>query len=160
MPLNTRRFDPHVDRAAAADLDRVAEPVDRRWLTDQDHVGANLALVEPVNDPRRAPGRIAFLVAGDEQRQRAGGVAEARQRGDIGRDGALHVVGAAADQQPVLDPRLEWVAGPAFARGHDVEVAGEAEMRRTLAPNRDHILGRPVGRLAQHPAVAGEAERR
>ena len=98
VPLHARHLDPHVDRAAAADLDRVAEPVDRRRLADQDHVRPDLPLVEPVDDPRRALGRIAFLVAGDQQRQRAGGFAEARQRGDIGRDRAFHVVGAAADQ--------------------------------------------------------------
>jgi hypothetical protein len=38
-------------------------------------------------------------------------------------------------------------------------VAGKAEMRRTVAPDRDHVLGRSVGRLAHCPAVAGEAER-
>ena len=38
-------------------------------------------------------------------------------------------------------------------------MAGKAEMRRAFAPDRDHVLGRPVGRLAHHPAVHGEAER-
>jgi len=38
-------------------------------------------------------------------------------------------------------------------------MAGEAEMRRAVAADRDHILGRAVGRLAHHPAMAGEAER-
>ena len=39
-------------------------------------------------------------------------------------------------------------------------MAGEAEMRRTVAPDGDHILGRAVGRLAHHPAMDREAERR
>ena len=38
-------------------------------------------------------------------------------------------------------------------------MAGEAEMRRAVAANCDHILGRPVGRFAHHPAVDVEAER-
>ena len=71
MALRARHVDPHVDRAAAADLDRVAEPVDRGRLADQDHVGADAALVQPVDDPRRAVGGIALLVAGDQQGERA-----------------------------------------------------------------------------------------
>ena len=40
-------------------------------LADQDHVGRDAALLEPVDDRDRAVGGGAFLVAGDEQRQRA-----------------------------------------------------------------------------------------
>ena len=40
MALRARHVDPHVDRAAPADLDRVAEPLDRGRLADQDHVRA------------------------------------------------------------------------------------------------------------------------
>ena len=160
VALNAGNVDPHVDRAAAADLDRVAEPVDRGRLADQDHVGADLPLVQPVDDPRRAVGGIAFLVAGDQQRQRALGLSDPRDGGDEGGDRALHVVGAAADQPAVDDLACERVDAPAFAGRDHVEVAGEAEMRRARAADRHHVLGRPVGRLAHHPAVHGEAERR
>ena len=69
MALDARHFDPHVDRAAAADLHRVAQPVDRGRLADQDHVGPDVPLVQPVDDPRRSVSRIALLIAGDQQRQ-------------------------------------------------------------------------------------------
>ena len=82
-----------------------------------------------------------------------------RQRGDISGDRALHVVGAAPDQQAVQDLSGERVAVPSFPRRHDVEMAGEAEVRRALAADRHHVLGRAVGGLAQHPPVDGEAER-
>jgi hypothetical protein len=55
--------------------------------------------------------------------------------------------------------RFERVARPAFAWRNHVEVAGKAEMRASLAACGDHVLGRAVGRLAEHPAVDGEAER-
>src|SRR5206468_180484 len=76
-----------------------------------------------------------------------------------GRDRALHVVRAAADQQSVLDISRERVTVPAVAGGNDVEVSGEAEVRRAFAPDRDHVFGGPVGRLAHDPAVTGETER-
>src|SRR5205823_4907398 len=72
---------------------------------------------------------------------------------------AFHVVGAAADEHSVLDRGRERVAVPAVAGRHYVEVAGKAEMRRSRAAHRDHILGRTVGRLAHNPAMHGEAER-
>ena len=53
----------------------------------------------------------------------------------------------------------ERIGAPALARRDDVEMAGEAEMRRARAADRDQILDRPVGRLADHEAVDGEAER-
>ena len=76
-----------------------------------------------------------------------------------GRNRALHVIGAATDQQAVLDLRGEGVAIPALARRNHVEVASKAEMRRAFAADRDHILGWSIGRLAHHPAMDQKAER-
>ena len=67
VALHARHLDPHVDRAAAADLHGVAEAIDRRWFADQDHVRADLPLVQPIDDSRRAKGGVAFLIAGDEE---------------------------------------------------------------------------------------------
>ena len=50
MALHAGHVDPHVDRAAPADLDDVAEPRLRGRLADQDHVGADAALGHPVDD--------------------------------------------------------------------------------------------------------------
>jgi hypothetical protein len=82
-----------------------------------------------LTDPRRAVGGIAFFVAGDEEGQGAGLLLDLTDGSDEGGDGALHVIGAAADQDPILYRRLEWVDAPILARWDDVEMACEAEMR-------------------------------
>ena len=138
--------DPHVDRTAPADLDGVAERGFAGGLADQDHVGTDAAFFEPVDDRDRAVARRAFLVAGDEQRERAVALRLGGGRGEGG-DGAFHVVGAAAGEQAVLDVRLERVGGPAFAGGDDVEVAGEAEVRRARSANGDEVFNRGSPRV-------------
>jgi hypothetical protein len=37
-------------------------------------------------------------------------------------------------------------------------MARKPEMRGAFAADRDHVLGRAIGRIAHHPAVDGEAE--
>jgi hypothetical protein len=115
--------------------------------------------IHMLTDPRRAVGRIAFLVARDQQRERAAGIAEPRKRRDIGRDRALHVVRPAPDEQAILDLASERASAPPVAGGHDVEMPGKAEMRRAFAAHRNHILGWAVGRLAHDPAIHPESER-
>ncbi len=159
VALRAGDVDPHVNRAAAADLHRIAEPVDRSRLTDQDHFRPNLPLVQPVDDARSPVGGIAFLVARDQQRHRAFALPHTRNGADKCSDRAFHVVGAAPDQNSVLDMRVERVAAPTLAGRNDVEMAGETEMRSAFAADRDHVLGRPVRRLAHHPAVNGKPER-
>src|SRR6185503_8303243 len=63
MALNPRHLDPHIDRPAAPDLHGITKTGDRGRLADQDHVGPDLPLVEPVDDPGRPVDRIAFLIA-------------------------------------------------------------------------------------------------
>ena len=160
VALHARHVDPHVDRAAAADLDRVAEPVDRGRLADQDHVGPDLALVQPVDDPRRAVSRIAFLVAGDQQRQRAGvsaRCARSRRRRRRSRSSCRW-----RRARPAGRPRSVAANGSPVQPspgGTTSRWPGEAEMRRAGSADRHHVLGRPVGRLAHHPAMDREAER-
>ena len=62
-----RHVDPDVDRPAPADLDHVAQPVDRGRLADQAHIGLQPALGHPIDDRAGAVDRRAFLVAGDDQ---------------------------------------------------------------------------------------------
>src|SRR5206468_10926368 len=130
-----------------------------RRLADQDHVGADPALVQPVDDARRAVYRIAFLIAGNQQRKRAGGLSEARDGCDISGDRTLHVVGAAPDQYSVADLAAEGIAAPAFAGWDHVEMSRKTEMRTAGAADRDQILSGAVGRFTHHPAVHFEAER-
>ena len=80
MALHARHRDPHVDRAAPADLDDVAQPILGGRLADQDHVGPDAARRHPVHDRRRAVGGRAFLVAGDDQAERARMIRVARRR--------------------------------------------------------------------------------
>ena len=148
VALDARHLDPHVDRAAAADLDRVAEPVDRGRLADQDHVGPDLPLVQPVDDPRRAVGRIAFLVAGDQQRQRAAlsaRSATAPRRRRRSRSSCRWRRGRPARPSSIRASNgspLQPSPG-----GNHVEMAGKAEMRRALRRG-----SRPCSRSARRAA--------
>jgi len=159
MALRAWHVDPHVDRAASSDLDRIAEAVDRRRLANQDHVGPDSTLIEPVDDPRRAEGGIALLVAGDEEREGALVLWNQGCRRGEGGDGALHVVGAAPVETAIFDHRRERVAGPSFAGRHNVEMACKAEVRRTDAADRDHVLRRSVRLFAEDEAMDIETER-
>ncbi len=153
MALGAGHVDPHVDRAAPADLDRVAQSFDRGRLANQDHVGPDPALVEPVDDARRAIGGIALFIAGDQQGDGSSLVFEIRDGRDKGGNGAFHVVGAASGQHAIGDHWFERVAVPAIAGRNDIEMPGKAEMRRAGSARCNHILGRTVGGLAHHPAV-------
>ncbi len=106
----------------------------------------------------RAVGRVAFLVAGDKERYRPVAPLDARDCRDEGGDGALHVDCAAAAEDAVLDDRLERIGAPPVAGGHHVQMSGESEMRSAFTPNRDHVLGWAVGRLAEDEAMNGETE--
>src|SRR3546814_10341867 len=64
--------DPYINRPAPPDLYHVAEPLDRGGLADQDQVGADGARVHMLHQRAGAEGRRSFLVAGDDQADRAG----------------------------------------------------------------------------------------
>ena len=154
VALNAGHLDPHVDRAAPADLHRVAEALDRGRLADQDHVGPDLPLVQPVDDPRRAVGRIALLVAGDEQRRScpsAARCARAPRRSRRWRSSCRSRRGRSAARlrsRPSNGSRA-----PAFARRNDVEMTGKAEMRTARAA-RSRPCSRS-GRRAARPSPSG-----
>src|SRR3546814_5081185 len=69
----------------------------------------------------------AFLIAGDDQADRAGQVfGQVVQGRDIGGDGALHVDGSAPVEQLAANLRPEGIARPAIARRDHVQKIGRA----------------------------------
>jgi hypothetical protein len=96
-----------------------------------------------------------FLVAGDEQADRAAESLPARRqkprhRGRETGDRAFHVGGAAADEDAVPSRGGEGVGRPAgkIARRHHVGMAGEAEIAPSLAEPRievQHLVGAGLG---------------
>ncbi len=135
-----------IERAAPPDLDRVAERRDIRRLADDAMIELFAARPRPVEQLHRAVDRRAFLVAGDEKGERALRRAApldiGQRRGDEGGDGAFHVRGAAAVDSSVRDFRRERIEAPArdIARGHDVGVASEGEMRMAGSDRREEIV--------------------
>ena len=155
MALGAVDADGGVEAAAAADLDDVAQGIGVGGLADEAEVGDVAVGLHPVEHADGAVGGRALLVAGDEQADGAVQFVDMRgRRGDEGRDAALHVAGTAADQKSVADLAGEGVGSPAGrARGDDVRVSGEAEMRRTGA-----AAGEQVGGGAEREVVDGETE--
>ncbi len=99
-------------RAAAADLDGVAELVDVARLAQHAMVELFAARGRPFQELGGAVDRDAFLVAGDQERDRALRLAAVRgemieRRRDLAGDRALHVDGAAAVQHAVGDVARE-----------------------------------------------------
>ena len=156
------------ERAAAAVLDHVADAPHRRRLADDAVVERRAALDQPVAHAHRAVARRAFLVARDQERDRAGRVGMRRDeflgRDDHRRDRALHVGGAAAVEDAVAVGRHERVAVPGRERAgrDDVGVAGEdhplAGGRRAGAVGPEVRHARRLG--AEGKRRADEAERR
>ena len=119
VALRAVHGDRHVDAAAPADFHHVAEFHRTGRLADQAEVRDLAVLLHPRQDAHGAVGGDAFLVAGDQQADRAArraGFEVLRGRGDERGDGALHVAGAAAVQDAVAHFRGERVAAPAAAR--------------------------------------------
>jgi hypothetical protein len=147
-----------VDRASAANLDHVAEGLAGSGLADDavaDHLFGDL---QRLDDHPGAMGRHTFLVAGDQEGERAGHLASldrlSRGRGEGG-DGGLHVDGAAADQEAVHDLSVEGACAPGrrVARRHHIGVAGEAKVRAFGS-----VAGVKVLDLAELHPSADEAE--
>ena len=112
----------------------------------------------------RAVDRDAFLVAGDQERDRAFRLAAIRREmvehgGDAGRDAAFHVDGAAAVERAVDDLAGEGRMRPRrFVAGrHDVGVAGEHQMRRAVADAGVEILHVRRADVRKGHAMHGEA---
>ena len=98
-------------RAATADAHGVAESLLARRLADHAVVDALPAFAQGVDDPARAVHRGAFLVARDDEADRARILRprsdEFERRGRHRGHAALHVCRAAAEKQSVADRGLE-----------------------------------------------------
>jgi hypothetical protein len=166
MALHACHLDGDVHAPAAADLGHVAEHALAGRLAHDAGIEALAAAREQVEHLARAVDRGAFLVARDQQADRAAEAGAARgeealRRGDEGRDRALHVRGAAAVERAVVDLAGEGRDRPAVevADRHDVAVAREAEMRAARADAGVEVVD--VGRAGfrERHALAAEAER-
>ena len=117
--------------------------------------------VQGLHHALRAVDRRAFLVAGDEEGDRARVIGvradEFLGRRDHRGEPALHVGSSAAVEQAVADRRREGIAAPLFERTcrDDVGVAREAEERSPAAAARPEILDVAKAQWLDH-----EAERR
>ena len=105
----------------------------------------------PVEELDRAVDRRAFLVAGDEEADRAlkrppGD--EPQGGGDRGGDAALHVAGAAAPELAVGDLGGERIEPPSrgVAGRDDVGVAGEHEIGPPVSEPRVEVQNRRASR--------------
>src|ERR1044072_4436577 len=101
MPLSARHREDAVERAAPADLDRVAELAHVRWLAQDAMVEFLPARGGPGHELHGAIGRGTCFVTGDQKRVRAFRLAAMccqviERGGDRAGDAALHVDGAAA----------------------------------------------------------------
>src|SRR3546814_12972626 len=72
MALHAVDMDPHVDRSAPADLDDVAQPPRGGWLAHHAEVRTQAVRGHPLHQGQRAMDGRAFLIAGDDQADRAG----------------------------------------------------------------------------------------
>ena len=161
MALRAVDGDPHIDRSAPADLHHVAKPVDRGRLANQAQVRDDILLGHIVHQRDRAEPRRSFLVAGDDQADRAEICGKLVQGADESSDAALHVDGAAPVQQIAAHFRDEGVGLPALAGRYDIEMSGIGEMARagrSLA-DREKIFDGAVRCLAGDEARDGKIQR-
>ena len=156
--------DPAVQAAAPADLDRLAQPLGVGRLADQAMVEPLALLLHPAEHLARAVDGGPFLIAGDEQADRAVELAPARldvveRGGDEAGDRPLHVGGAPAVQHPAqhVGGKRRMPPQPGIARRHHVGMAGEAEMRRAVADAGIEILDRLAATLVEAELLAHEA---
>ena len=126
-----------VQRAAAADLDAVAEHFDIAGFAEHAMVEFLAARCRPLQQLDGAVDGDVFLVAGDQERDRPLWLAVMgreifQHRGDAAGDAALHVDGAAPVQKAVLDVARERAMGPGalVARRHHVGMSGKGDVRR------------------------------
>jgi hypothetical protein len=146
-------------RAAAADLDHVADIFDRGGLAHDADVHRLAIGLHPVEDGEGAVAARSLLVAGDGQEDRAiGGRCgdEVDGGGGKGRDARFHVGGAPSVEPAILFMGGKRRVGPGglVAHGDDIGMAVEAEaFLRAPGPP----AGEEIGGIAPVDAGAGEA---
>ena len=151
-------------RAAAADLDAVAELFDIAGFAEHAMVEFLAARRRPLQQFYGAVDGDVFLVAGDQERDRAFRLAAVRgeiveRSRDAAGDAALHVDGAAAVQKSVLDVARERAMGPGalVARRHHVGMSGKGDVRRAVADAGIEVVDIGGAGLAEGDAMHLEA---
>ena len=155
-------------RAAAADLDAVAEFLDIAGLAEHAMVEFLAARRRPLQQLDGAVDGNVFLVAGDQERDRAVAVSAGlaavggeifQHRRDAAGDAALHVDGAAPVEETVLDVARERAMGPCalVARRHHVGMSGKGDVRGTVADTGIEIVDIGGTGFAEGDAVHLEA---
>src|SRR5204863_1900619 len=126
-------------RAAAADLDAVAEYLDVRGLAEHAMVKLLAARRDPLQQLDGSVDGNVFLIAGDEKRNRSLAVfsrlsaivIKILQHGsDAAGDAALHVDRTAAIQDAVIDVARDRAMRPCalISRRHHIGMAGKGDM--------------------------------
>ena len=153
-----------VERAAPADLDGVAERIHIARFAEDAVVEFFAALGGPLQQLGRAVDRNAFLVAGDQKRDRAFWLAAIGREviehgGERAGDAALHVHRAAAVKLVAGDlaGKRRMRPGLLVAGRHHVGVAGEHQVRRRRADAGVEIFHVVGARLVKRHAMYGEA---
>ncbi len=127
-------------RAAPSDLDGVAHLVDVAGFTQHAVIELFSALRRPLQQLYGAVDGDVFLIAGDQERDRAFRLATVGREivqygGNRAGDATLHVHRAAAIEHAVLDVPGECAVGPCrfVTGGHHVGVPREGDVRRLRA---------------------------
>jgi len=150
--------------AAAANFNGVAKHGPACRFPNDAKIRNFLLFRHPFQHAGGAVDGLAFLIAGDEQRDMAGRVRGCRHEGG---DGGFHIAGAAAVENPVLDHAGERVLFPGlWTRGNDIGMAGETQMSAGAWAFCEKILDVAEGKMGdceidflkcccQHPLGAG-----
>ena len=165
VALHAVNRQPPGQTAPPADLDHVAECIGRGRLPDQASVRHFTALGQPFEHLFCAVDPRSFLVAGDQQTDRA---VEARPTlakpalggSDKSGNRPFHVDRTTAPKRTLAQARGERVERPGFAGSgrHHVGVPGKAQIGPALPEAGVEVEDRVAAVAAKHQAVTGEAE--
>ena len=166
MALHAGHLQPAVQAAAPPDLDGLAEPLGVGRLAHQAMIEALALLRHPFEHLARAVDGGAFLIAGDEEADRAVDLPPARldvieRRSDEAGDRPLHVGGASSIEHAAERHSRQRADGarasrrPAAPRRYGRRNKDAAVLRRPA--HRDSRSARPL--LAEAQALAHEARR-
>ena len=164
VALGPRHLQPSIETSAPSDLDRLADPLGVGRLADDAVIRALALVLHPGEHLARAVDRRPFFIAGDEHGNRAVDLPPARldiieRRGGEAGDCPLHVGGTPAVEQAAGNFGGEGWVGPelGLSRRHDVDMTGEAEMRRPFADAGVEIVDRRGVIVLEIEAPEGEA---
>ena len=164
MALRTIHRDPGIQAAAPADLHHVAQLVLRRRFANKAEIGHQAVGFHPVQHHGGAEGGRAFLVTGDDEAEAAHQRPTAKMAGgggDHGGERALHVGGAAADDEAIFHFGGKRILAPAsqIAGRHHITVAGERKVWPGPPGQRgEEIIHRAIRFVAEGQAGAGKAQ--